>query len=445
MSPKALSAVEIENLKIRLSSSYQDSRILNSINNRAGVVNEISKGNMFRRTNPPLNFDIAINSRSEPLTTQWMNESDITTWNDLIHSKDWFYAAVLEDGFYKQYMFLFPEGILWTSFFTDRSSNIILVCLKLNYNRCCIHDMDSDFDLFDPMLDKTNEAAISPDATIYTDSLDFSFSDEFPVELTAHLKYEIKDVSDGFVAGVLSWSNDLFRAELKLSTLDARNDLQSLQNQLIKHYSNGKNGGLIVTECDVYITALKKHQEEIQEIDPKFILNFVKLQKYFDEQCATLNVVYKYLEQYKIEGVETEIQLNNWTSLEGTFSKMCAVYSALQFDGVQMINSLITNDMLTFYEVYTTLDDFSIWDSRYEKDVLSQLKNINDYLNTINRTLENQTQSILSSIERVTDRLIEQTEKISETRDAIQANNLITAISAYQLYKINKNTKSLNS
>ena len=112
-----------------------------------------------------------------------------------------------------------------------------------------------------------------------------------------------------------------------------------------------------------------------------------------------------------------------------------------------MVQSLIKNDMITFYEIYEKLDQLNMFDSKHEKDLKGLLVNVNDGLDNIINEIRKVGENIISSIDDLSFITEESTQLIKEGLDSvnssIESNNLLTGIQTYQLYKINKQTKGL--
>ena len=112
-----------------------------------------------------------------------------------------------------------------------------------------------------------------------------------------------------------------------------------------------------------------------------------------------------------------------------------------------MVESLIKNDIITFYEVYERFDELNMFDSKYERDIKHQLQNVNDNLGDVMNQIVNMGENIISSINDLSmiteesSKLI--TEGLQSVNSSINTNNLISTIQTYQLYRIGKNTNSL--
>ena len=112
-----------------------------------------------------------------------------------------------------------------------------------------------------------------------------------------------------------------------------------------------------------------------------------------------------------------------------------------------MIVSLVEDDMIRFYEIHEMFDNLNMFDSKHERDISQRLTNIGNGLKSLMyeiRDMGNQISDSIGELSYVTEESNRQlTERLKEIDSSVQTNNLLTGIQTHQLYKINKNTKSL--
>ena len=122
--------------------------------------------------------------------------------------------------------------------------------------------MDSDFELFDPMIpDSRQPESITPEVTLFThDEPQFSFHDKYPTEITAFLGYEPDSVPDAFVAGLFDWSNRLFREKIHSTSNSANNNITSVKNQLQQQYWDKSSEALEIFKLEAFMTAVRENQ-----------------------------------------------------------------------------------------------------------------------------------------------------------------------------------------
>ena len=153
-----------------------------------------------------------------------------------------------------------------------------------------------------------------------------------------------------------------------------------------------------------------------------------------------------YIKQY--------LQLTLIRSLEekiNIFKNEIYTYELLLFHSLNMINSLIKEDMVTFWEIYKALDKLNIFNSNWQNEVSQKLTDIGDGLNNLMYTIQEVGEKIFKEIGNLSYVTQEGFSELNESLSndlqsidsSIKVNNLLTGIQTYQMYKINKNTKSL--
>ena len=122
-------------------------------------------------------------------------------------------------------------------------------------------------------------------------------------------------------------------------------------------------------------------------------------------------------------------------------------YNLLLFNSLNMIVSLVEDDMITFYEIHDSFDKLNIFNSNWENEVSQKLSNIGDGLSDLMYSIEEMGENIafeighLSSVTEESNQMV--SKQLEEIDSSLKFNNLLTGIQTYQMYKINKNTKGL--
>ena len=281
---------------------------------------------------------------------------------------------------------------------------------------------------------------------------------------------------------------------------------ESLQKEkysiLLKELDTDGNGIIDLVEGDDYGKILKLNQDKIIEINRDYIKQFVQISNYLKTKrkslqsmyeqlviCVNEGVIEKSLEETlridlkkgkKLECVEKIKEITGLGFMESKdiVDKYFAnetidhtttylqpldkeqiteyieilkddghIFNLLLVQSITMVQSLINNDMITFYEIYERLDQLNMFDSKHEKDIKKLLGEINNSLDDIMNEIRELGQDIVSSIGDLsfiteeTGQLVQ--EGLDSVNSSIQTNNLLTGIQTYQMYKINQNTKSL--
>lgn len=299
------------------------------------------------------------------------------------------------------------------------------------------------------------------------------------------------------------------RKEKEVSNKKRIEKLKLVKDSFIKELDKDGNGIIDVIESSDFMKLLKKHQKVISNYDKehknsfteKFIdissyleLNKKNIQKIFEslkENEPTIisesvkGITREYylslsnlkLQQYKIVKDITGLGLKeakelvdsgNDTNLTfpgdkgpdmGTeaminvLKNQIHTFELLVFHSLNMINALVNEDMITFWEIYKAFDKLNIFNSNWQNEVSQKLSDIGDGLNNLMYTIQEVGEKIVNEIgnlsyvtqEGFSELSASLSKDLQSIDSSLQANNLLTGIQTYQMYKINKQTKSLNN
>lgn len=226
--------------------------------------------------------------------------------------------------------------------------------------------------------------------------------------------------------------------------------LKNKKDNLFSKFDKDNNGKVDIVEGAYFKKFLSKHQNKISEIDKKYVHDFVKISKYIDSKKDNIQLIFD-----NISNVHTISELKN---IEGLFKNQVHYYNTIIFHSLNMVNSLINNNFVTFYEIYEKFDELNIFESNWEKNIFSKLSNIEKNTKTIIEKIEGLMIEINSLEMNLIDSIndlqyytnegfndLNQTleSELKSINSSIDLNNLLTGIQTYQIYKVNKNTKSL--
>jgi len=221
---------------------------------------------------------------------------------------------------------------------------------------------------------------------------------------------------------------------------------EGLQNKIDKD----ANGQVDLIESSVFMEVVKKHQKEIQAINPDFVKNFVKLENHLKTRRSSIKSIFAHAMKFKLGNHSHDIfeaaakeDLKDWNLNKQFLMGEMKAYTAVQYNAIHMVNALLTDDMITFYEVYEAFDKLEIWHSQYEQISTAQLQSLNNNIRQLIRTTQESTHRIVDSLGDLTYRMAEQNDNLKEIHGAVTAGNLLSAINTFQLHRISKNTKSL--
>jgi len=216
-------------------------------------------------------------------------------------------------------------------------------------------------------------------------------------------------------------------------------ELKVSQVNVLSELDKDGNGEVDVVEGDDFNKLLKKHQKRIVDIDRNYVQQFVKVSSYLKIKKGNIQSIFN-----SIKDTPNQEVLNEYVDI---LKDEIHVYNLVLFNSLNMIVSLVEDEMITFYEIHEMFDNLNIFDSKHEKDVSQRLTNIGDGLESLMyeiRDMGNQISDSVQELSYVTEESNRQLDKqLSEIDSSIKTNNLLTGIQTYQMYKINKNTKSL--
>ena len=217
---------------------------------------------------------------------------------------------------------------------------------------------------------------------------------------------------------------------------------------------------------DDFMNLLKKHQVSIIDIDQNHITKFIQVSNYLKTKRENIQKQFE-----KIKTSKNTYQLKEFT---GVLKNQIDTFNLLSYNSMIMIISLVEKDLLTFNEIYLTLDKLNIFNSNWENEVSNKLENIGSKLDDLMFSINKMEISITNEILKMSimnqinlNRLNKTVKTVSQGNmmindslkslnsslssnlksigSKINLNNLLTGINTYQLYTLNKNTKSLRS
>ena len=108
---------------------------------------------------------------------------------------------------------------------------------------------------------------------------------------------------------------------------------------------------------------------------------------------------------------------------------------------VAMIVFYLNDKKIRYFEIYEAFEKLGVFDSTWQKNVLNKLDSIENRLAQISNQLTELNQNFIS--------LVESSENVAselkEINSSIMTSNMLQAITAYQAWRVNKNTKPLRN
>lgn len=216
------------------------------------------------------------------------------------------------------------------------------------------------------------------------------------------------------------------------------------QNQIsiLTKLDSDNDGQVDLIEND-FNKLFSKNQKRVMDMDKNYIHQFVKVSNFIKTKKQNTQKIFE-----SIRDTSTQEELEERVAL---LKNQIHSYELLVFHSINMIGALVSEDLITFYEIYESFDKLAMFNSNWENEVSEKLTNIGDKLDDLMYSIYNMEQNIVSELSHlsyVTQESFEDlnksvTSQLKEVESSINTNNLLTGIQAYQLYKINKNTKGL--
>jgi len=236
--------------------------------------------------------------------------------------------------------------------------------------------------------------------------------------------------------------NKIREIELKLLR-EIEEEINLLTDKAISKLILNPSGKIDIIEND-FNKILDKNQKRVIEIDKNYIHQLIKVSNYIKTKRENIQQIYISIKNSKSPS-EVEKRI-------GLLKNQIHTYELLLFNAINMISALVDENLIVFYEIYESFDKLGIFNSNWENDISKKLKKVNlkldDLMISINKMEKNIVKEI-SNLNYLTQNSFDElnssvTNQLKEVKSSINFNNLLSVIQSYQLYKINKNTKTID-
>jgi len=252
-----------------------------------------------------------------------------------------------------------------------------------------------------------------------------NYNSKIDVKTLKAIQNFITDIISGYSQNLNEVSNSL---ESEISTIDKNGD-----------------GKADILDASDLMKLLNINQSKIIEIDKDYIHKFIRISNYLKQRSQNIQSIFSSLLH--------EESVKNREELIGILKNQIHNYESLMFHSINMVVSISTDNLIAFYEIYEAFDKLNVFNSNWENEVSEKLTNIGSKLDDLMYSIYTMEQNIVSELSHLTyvtqasfDELSSSvTNQLKEVESSINLNNLLAGIQAYQLYKINKNTKGLSS
>jgi hypothetical protein len=220
------------------------------------------------------------------------------------------------------------------------------------------------------------------------------------------------------------------------------NNLILERNKYLSILDQDANGHVDLVANDFPIL-LNKYQRQIIEIDKNYIQKFIQISNFIKAKKQNTQKIF-----------ETILSTSNQEELEDRvmlLRNQIHAYNILVFHSINMLGSLIAEDLITFYEIHESFDKLGMFNTNWENEVSEKLTNIGDKLDDLMHSIHAMEQNIvseLSNLSYVTQQSFENlnmsvSSQLQGIESSLNMNSLLAGIQAYQLYKLNKSNSEL--
>ncbi len=234
--------------------------------------------------------------------------------------------------------------------------------------------------------------------------------------------------------------------EQKLKKInDEKEKLVKDKVALLQEFDKNSDGQVDLIDCDAFNKMLDLNQITVSEFDKNVVHKFVKISIYLNTKKSNIQKVYK-----SIKKINNESELIEYKKI---LQNQINSYNLLVFHSINMLTSLVEKNLITFYEIYESFDQLGVFNSNWENEVSNKLSDIGAGLHDLMYSIYQMENRVVNSIKSL-NYLTQGSFKILKTsvenqltsiNSSMNFNNLLSIIQTYQMYKVNKNTKNINS
>jgi hypothetical protein len=245
------------------------------------------------------------------------------------------------------------------------------------------------------------------------------------------------------IVNIKKEQNLLNKEQKRLKEERRLKNLKDSQTNVLRELDKDRNGIIDVIENDDFIKLFRKHQSVIKEFDKDYINHLVKISNYLKTKKSNIQKVFT-----EIKKTKNQSQLDENV---GLLKNQIHTYEVILFHSLHIINSIVKDDLITVNEIYEEFDKLKMFRTDHEKEVSQKLSDIGDGLSNLMYSINSMERNIVSGLNTLSyvtqdgfsDLNSSLTEELQSINSNIDSGNLLSLISTYQLYNINKQTKGL--
>lgn len=247
---------------------------------------------------------------------------------------------------------------------------------------------------------------------------------------------EIQELFKNFPSSQKKWQEKLNGYIESVDKL-LRDKLSGSKNNFLSELDKDSNGEIDLVEND-FNKIIVQNQKKIIEIDRNYIQQFVRISNYIKSKRINTQKIFDSIRDTKNQ--------NELEARVGLVKNQVHAYEQLVFHSISMVSALLSDDMITFYEIYEAFDKLAIFNSNWQNEVSAKLGGIGNRLNALLVSiyqLENSIVGELSNLAYITSESFStlkgaMEEQLEGIKSGISVNNLLNGIQSYQLYRLNQ-------
>jgi len=200
--------------------------------------------------------------------------------------------------------------------------------------------------------------------------------------------------------------------------------LNNSKTTLFNEIDNDNDGTIDLVQGNDFMKLLTKNQNKIIEFDKEYVQKFIKVSNYLEVKRNNIQSIYSL--------IQDTTDLDHLRNQVGMLRNQMHTYRLIVFNSLNMINSLIENDLIKFYKIYEGFDKLNMFNSNWENEISQQLKDTNSNLSNLLVTIEKVGEVIVNSIGDLID-INEESNRnlenqLEEIDSSLKLNNLITGL-----------------
>ena len=277
-------------------------------------------------------------------------------------------------------------------------------------------------------------------STFFSTKCSFCNPDGLYVGVDCDRMSAIQNLFENYPKSREKWDNKINQIVSRLDDLIKQEFIASKSNALTE-LDKDSNGEIDLVEND-FNKIIIQNQKQIIAIDRNYVQQFVKISNYIKTKRANTQKIFD-----SIRFTKNQKELEAKVSL---IRNQVHAYEQMVFHSISMVSALLSDDMITFFEIYEAFDKLGIYNSNWQNEVSSKLDKIGNQLNALLVSiyqLENSLVSELNNLSYVTSESFGSLQSAMESQlkgihSSISVNNLLSGIQSYQLYRLNQNLLS---